>query len=165
LPLVSIIFHRKAVTCKRAELGKSGFTVSQQTPVIPGRIEDASPESMEPQECWASWIPGLVSSGAHSRDPLGPSRNDENYERDRSFPRRNSARVLQNITPQKQRAQGKPGALAGTRSLACKMEEAHERSHHRSTGIPGLPCAMVLTVSFVLAPETGLVVSVAGHNA
>jgi hypothetical protein len=112
---------------------------------------------MEPRECRASWIPGLVPSGAHSRDPLGPSRNDENYERDLSSPRRNSARVLQNITPQKQRAQGKPGALAGTRSLACKMEEAHERSHHRSTGIPGLPCAMVLTVSFVLAPETGLV--------
>jgi hypothetical protein len=40
------------------------------------------------------------------------------------------------------------------------MKEAYERSHHRFAGIPGLPCAMVLTVSFVLAPETGLVASV-----
>jgi hypothetical protein len=37
-----------------------------------------------------------------------------------------------------------------------RMKEAYERSHHRFAGIPGLPCAMVLTVSFVLAPETGL---------
>jgi hypothetical protein len=28
--------------------------------VIPGRIEDASPESMVRQECWEEWIPGLA---------------------------------------------------------------------------------------------------------
>ena len=28
-------------------------------------------------------------------------------------------------------------------------------SHHRFAGTPGLPCAMVLTASFVLAPVTG----------
>jgi len=27
--------------------------------VIPGRIEDANPESIERQECWEKWIPGL----------------------------------------------------------------------------------------------------------
>jgi hypothetical protein len=58
--------------------------------------------------------------------------------------------------PRKQRAQGKPGARC-TRSLVCSVLVAHECSHHRFTGTPGLPCAMVLTVSFVLSPVTGLV--------
>src|SRR6202171_2382410 len=57
--------------------------------------------------------------------------------------------------PRKQRAQGKPGARC-TRSLVCSVLVAHECSHHRSTGTPGLPCAMVLTACFVLSPVTGL---------
>jgi hypothetical protein len=36
-------------------------------------------------------------------------------------------------------------------------KKAHERSHHGHTGSPGIPCAMVLTVSFALSPVTGLV--------
>ena len=36
-------------------------------------------------------------------------------------------------------------------------EKAHEHSHHGHTGSPGIPYAMVLTVSFVLSPVTGLV--------
>jgi len=47
-----------------------------------------------------------------------------------------------------------PGARRA-RSLVCEMK-AHKRSHHGHTGTPGIPRAMVLTVSFVLAPETGL---------
>jgi hypothetical protein len=43
-----------------------------------------------------------------------------------------------------------------TCSLACKIDQAHERSHHRLAGTPGFPRAVVLTVSFVLSPETGL---------
>jgi hypothetical protein len=54
-----------------------------------------------------------------------------------------------------QRAQGKPGARC-TRSLVCSVLVAHECSHHRFTGTPSFPCAMVLTVSFVLSPVTGL---------
>jgi hypothetical protein len=34
--------------------------------------------------------------------------------------------------------------------------ESTRVSHHRFTGTPGIPCAMVLTVSFVLSPVTGL---------
>ena len=49
-----------------------------------------------------------------------------------------------------------PGAHCA-RSLACKIKQAHERSHHGHTGSPGIPRAMVLTVSFVLSPVTGLV--------
>jgi hypothetical protein len=55
---------------------------------------------------------------------------------------------------EKQRAQGKPGARC-TRSRVCSVESTRV-SHHRFTGTPGLPCAMVLTVSFVLSPVTGL---------
>ncbi len=58
------------------------------------------------------------------------------------------------ITRPKQRAQGKPGARC-TRSLAWCVENTRV-SHHRFTGTPGLPCAMVLTVSFVISPVTGL---------
>src|ERR1700736_6793364 len=71
--------------------------------------------------------------------------------------RRACARVLPGTScPRKnQRAQGKPGARC-TRSLVCSVLVAHECSYHRSTGTPGLPCAMVLTACFVLSPVTGL---------
>src|SRR6266404_8279854 len=42
------------------------------------------------------------------------------------------ARVVHETFAQ-QRAQGMPGAQC-TRSLACEIKQAHERSHHRSTG-------------------------------
>jgi hypothetical protein len=48
-----------------------------------------------------------------------------------------------------------PGAQC-TRSLVCSKESTRVR-HHRSTGTPGIPYAMVLTVSFVLSPVIGLV--------
>jgi len=55
---------------------------------------------------------------------------------------------------EKQRAQGKPGARC-TRSRVCSVESTRV-SHHRFTGTPGLPRAMVLTVSFVLSPDLHL---------
>ena len=50
--------------------------------------------------------------------------------------------------------QGKPGARC-TRSRACRIDSTRV-SHHRSTGTPGLPCAMVLTAYFALSLVTGL---------
>jgi len=50
--------------------------------------------------------------------------------------------------------QGKPGARC-TRSRAWCVESTRV-SHHRFTGTPGLPCAMVLTAYFALSPVTGL---------
>jgi hypothetical protein len=44
-------------------------------------------------------------------------------------------RVVQERCPSKQRAQGKPGAQC-TRSIACENKKAHDRRHHRFTGIP-----------------------------
>ena len=47
-----------------------------------------------------------------------------------------------------------PGARC-TRSLACKSKIAHEVVTTGSPEQPGIPRAMVLTVSFVLFPVTG----------
>ncbi|SDT39861.1 hypothetical protein [Bradyrhizobium canariense] len=66
-----------------------------------------------------------------------------------------TARVVMQSAPRKWRAQGKPGARC-TRSLVRKVLEAHECRHHRFTGTPGLPCAMVLTVYSALSPVIGL---------
>ena len=53
-----------------------------------------------------------------------------------------------------------PGARC-TRSLACKMQKAHELA---TTVAPGSPrhsrTRMVLTASFVLSPATGFIVTV-----
>ena len=54
----------------------------------------------------------------------------------------------------RQRVQETPGARC-TRGLACSVENTRV-SHHRFTGTPGVSCAMVLTVSFVLSLVTGL---------
>ena len=48
-----------------------------------------------------------------------------------------------------------PGAQR-TRSRACSVESTRV-SHHGFAGTPGIPYAMVLTVSFVLSPVIGLV--------
>jgi hypothetical protein len=57
--------------------------------------------------------------------------------------------------PHKKRAQGKPGARC-TRSLACGLKKHTSAVTTGSPEIPGLPCAMVLTVSFALSSVTGL---------
>jgi hypothetical protein len=41
-------------------------------------------------------------------------------------------------------------------AASCAKVESTRVSHHRFTGTPGIPCAMVLTVSFELSPVTGL---------
>jgi len=48
-----------------------------------------------------------------------------------------------------------PGAQR-THSLAWKIEKPHERSHHRSAAVNRHSLRDGFTVSFVLAPETGL---------
>src|SRR5438477_10160026 len=54
------------------------------------------------------------------------------------------------------RAQGMPGAQCA-RSLACKIKKHTSIVTTVTPGSPGIPRAMVLTVSFVLFPVTGLV--------
>ena len=48
-----------------------------------------------------------------------------------------------------------PGARCA-RSLACKNKKAHEVVTTGSPEQPGIPRAMVLTVSFVISPVIGL---------
>ena len=79
------------------------------------------------------------------------ARNDDKMQF--LVPAARRARAMKEEALEKQRAQGKPGARC-TRSLACKVESTRV-SHHRSTGTPGLPCAMVLTAYFALSPVTG----------
>src|SRR6266481_9509692 len=59
---------------------------------------------------------------------------------DSAISRREAPEFLQKtVRPEKQRAQGMPGAQC-THSLACEINKAHERSHHRYTGInPAFP--------------------------
>src|SRR5438874_11883853 len=88
---------------------------------------------------------------------MGPRvRGDDGAVRHTSaISRRENARVVQDSLAQ-ERAQGMPGARC-TRSLACKNKIAHEVVTTGSPEQPGIPRAMVLTVSFVLFPVTGLV--------
>jgi hypothetical protein len=75
---------------------------------------------------------------------------------------RNKPRSRDAIAPEvwpttlvRRRAQGKPGARC-TRSLACEIIKHTSVVTTGSPVSPGLPCAMVLTVSFGLSPVTGL---------
>src|SRR6059058_3900991 len=68
-----------------------------------------------------------------------------------------STRVLLFIVPsENQRAQGMPGARRA-RSLACKIKKHTSIVTTVTPDSPGIPRAMVLTVSFVLSPVIGLV--------
>jgi hypothetical protein len=60
------------------------------------------------------------------------------------------------LAPEKiQRAQGMPGAGCA-RSLVCEMKKHTSVVTTVTPESPGIPRAMVLTVSFVLSPATGL---------
>jgi hypothetical protein len=62
--------------------------------------------------------------------------------------------LCRNLSLREQRAQETPGARC-TRSRACRIGSTRV-SRHRSTGTPGISCAMVLTAYFALSPVTGL---------
>src|SRR5205085_11856521 len=67
-----------------------------------------------------------------------------------------SARVMhESSAPKHQMAQGMPGARC-VRSLACKLRRHTSIVTTVTPKTPGIPRAMVLTVSFVLFPVTGL---------
>jgi len=63
--------------------------------------------------------------------------------------------LIELSAPGETRAQGKPGARC-TRSLVCKSEKHTSKSPQVHRIVPAFPARMVLTVSFALAPETGL---------
>jgi hypothetical protein len=63
--------------------------------------------------------------------------------------------LLNDCHPKHQRAQGMPGARCA-RSLACKIKKAYEIVTTVTPDTPGIPRAMVLTVSSELSPVIGL---------
>ena len=69
-------------------------------------------------------------------------------QRAQCYPKREQATL--------KRAQGMPGARCA-RSLACKSRKHASKSPRSHRKTPGIPRAMVLTVSFALSPVTGLV--------
>jgi hypothetical protein len=72
-----------------------------------------------------------------------------------TFSRRNAPELCKKISPSENRGRRKyrvPVAPAAS----CAKCRKHTSSHHRFTGTPGISCAMVLTVSFVLSSVTGL---------
>jgi len=71
-----------------------------------------------------------------------------------AFSRRDASEVL-SPSPSKKRAQETPGARC-TRSLACKVKQAHECIHHRFTEQSGVSCAMVLRLIPCSPRRTGL---------
>ena len=73
------------------------------------------------------------------------------------------ARAMPRSVPPKTEGAGKAGCTCAP-AASCAKQKAHELITTGSPKQSGFPCAVVLTVSFVLAPETGLVVSV-GDNA
>jgi hypothetical protein len=71
-----------------------------------------------------------------------------------AFSRRHRARVMLRKCPSKsERAQGRPGA---GRTHGPPANRKAGGSYHGIGRTTGLPCAMVLTVSFALSPGTGL---------
>src|ERR1700694_1417546 len=124
--------------------------------VIPGRIEDANPESRDSGSGPADH-PGMTEC----RDPDFYTAIDSIFKQ-RHFghgfaisPRMHASFTLNVPLSEDQRAQGMPGARCA-RSLVCKVESTRVVTTV-TPGSPGIPYAMVLTVSFVLSPVTGLV--------
>jgi hypothetical protein len=60
---------------------------------------------------------------------------------------------------------GNAGCLSQHPRPHVQIKKAHEPSHHRYNQITGIPCAMVLTVSFALSPVIGLCCHRRRHDA
>src|SRR6202011_4025956 len=68
----------------------------------------------------------------------------------------NPPELLKVNVPPKTEGARKAGCADRTRSLAWEIKNHTSIVTTGSPETPGLPCAMVLTVSFVLSPVTGL---------
>src|ERR1017187_6443590 len=69
--------------------------------------------------------------------------------------RRGAPELCRNMAPPRTRGH-RESRVPVAPAASCAKVESTRVSHHRFTGTPGLPCAMVLTVSFALSPVTGL---------
>jgi hypothetical protein len=87
-------------------------------------------QSIGPQSKAGLLPPSLLSYGG--RVVAVAPRNDG--KRESAFPRRDAPEWCMNHSPGNKRAQGMPGVQC-TRSLACKINKAHENSRHSFTGL------------------------------
>jgi hypothetical protein len=105
--------------------------------------------------------PGCRSVSCHHQRPWILGRPVKPGEDDRMCVRilaTSTARVLQIIPPTKIEGAGNAGC---PRHPQPRVVVKNTRvSHHRYPGTPGIPCAMVLTVSFVLSPVIGFLATV-----
>jgi hypothetical protein len=113
-----------------------------QTAITPTVIASGAKQSISPhQESMDCFVASLLAMTARYTF---------------TFPRRNAPELCKNFCPQKNRGRREsrvPVAPAAARGVVVSTRV----SHHRFTGTPGLPCAMVLTAYFALSPVTGLV--------
>jgi hypothetical protein len=65
-------------------------------------------------------------------------------------------------TPDREEGAGNAGCLMHPQPPMRKIKSTRAKSPQVHRSDPGIPCAMVLTVSFVVSPETGFVASVTG---
>ncbi len=97
-----------------------------------------SPRASRAMTCESTARSCLSNTPPHSRGAMRP-------------------RFGRTFVPRKTEGAGKAGCPMHPQPRVRNLSEAHERSHRGFAGTPGLPCAMVLTVSFVLSPVIGLV--------
>ena len=115
---------------------RPGFVTARKT-WMAGTSARSKASSPRPAMTTADFrVNSLTGTLSHSHDAMRPS--------------------FANNYPREQRAQGMPGAKCA-RSLACKIKKHTSIVTPVTPGSPGIPRAMVLTVSFVLFPVTGLV--------
>ena len=96
--------------------------------------------------------------GVDARDKRGHDSEDMISHQDTPPPSRDAVRPSFVILrcPSQIEGAGKAGRPMHPRPRV-RIEKHASQVHHRFTGITsGFPCAMVLTVSFVVSPETGL---------
>jgi hypothetical protein len=91
-----------------------------------------------------------VMGPAERPDPLAP-RND-----DKIHIRLLAARCVRVVHEPFALEKSEGAGKAGCPQPRVQRVESTRVRHHRSTGTPGLPCTMVLTVSFALSPVIGL---------
>ena len=106
------------------------------------------------------WLPRgdlvRVARIKHELHAVRPIQLSNSRTQQSALSRRDAPELFKNFCPRKHRGpQGKPGARR-THSLVCEIKQHTSKYTTGLPETPGLPCAMVLTVSFVLSPVTGL---------
>src|SRR6202012_2336392 len=102
------------------EWASSDSDVKRQPPVIPGRCEASSPESIAPSQHWEKWIPGPRQEARP-----GMTAGAKTYP---GIPATEFRPGCQKSLAPKIEGAGKAGCRADTHSLACKIKSTRVSS-------------------------------------